>query len=350
MVRRRSALGLPPHCERFTSKGITYVYARLPGGPRIRLLSPLGTEAFTHEYRNALDKLQGPVGAAQAVKGSVRAIATAFLASDAFLALKKDGRAKYRREIERFAEKNGHRMLGEMAAEDVRAMMRKISSPHTARLWRQALSTMCAWAQAESMVRRNPFREVEAPEMPQAKPHRRWMPEHIEAFRRKHPTGTVERLALEFLICTMARGCSDVSRFGRANIKNGNVVWIAAKNGEEMTVPISRDLATEIAAAPHGDVVDLMFFRTRQGRRMTPQRFGEIFKAGCIAAGLDDDLTAHGLRHAGASEAAENGASVPKIAALLGDRSWQMAQRYASQAEKKRMVAEYHAERARAGT
>ena len=60
MVRRRSALGLPPHCERFTTKGITYVYARLPGGPRIRLLSPLGSEAFSARIPQRPRSAAGP--------------------------------------------------------------------------------------------------------------------------------------------------------------------------------------------------------------------------------------------------------------------------------------------------
>ena len=351
MVRRRSALGLPPYCERFTVKGITYVYARLPGGPRIRLLSPIGSEAFSHEYRSALDRLQGPAGAGQAVKGSVRSIATAYLAGDGFLALKPAVQRKRRVEIERFTEKNGHRMLGKMAADDIKAMMAKIRSPHVRRLWRQALSSMCSWAadQAPPLLARNPFAEVGPVALPKSIPHRRWMPEHVAAFRARWPSGTIERRALEALINTMARGCSDVARLSRTHIRDGALYFTAAKNGEAMDgIPISPELAAEISAVP---ATDLLLFRNKVGAPISPNRFGEMFRRACDAAGLPADLRAHGLRHTGACEAAERGESMLTIMALLGDRSPQAAMVYVRQAETARLLRDAHARRtAKAGT
>jgi integrase len=351
MVRRRSALGLPPHCERFTSKGITYVYARLPGGPRIRLLSPIGSEAFSHEYRTALDRLQGPVGTGQAAKGSVRAIATAYLASSAFRALKPDVQRRRQAEIERFCEKNAHRMLGKMAADDVKAMMAKIVSPHTQRLWRQALSSMCSWAadQAPPLLARNPFAEVGPVALPKAVPYRRWMPEHVAAFRARWPSGTIERRALEALINTMARGCSDVSRLSRTHIRDGALYFVAAKNGEAMDgIPISPELQAEIDLVP---ATDLLLFRNKLGAPLAPKRFGDMFRYACDEARLPSDLSAHGLRHAGACEAAERGESVLTIMALLGDRSPQAAMVYVKQVETARLMREAHVRRqAKAGT
>jgi integrase len=325
-------------------KGKLYIsYRPRRDGERIRLYSPFGSQEFEAEYEAAKARLGGAsIGAGLAVKGSVRSIVICYLDSEPFKALKPSVREKRKRLLERFAEKNATRMLGDLAPDDVRVMMKKIVSPHVQRLWRQTIRTMCVWAVGERLLKRNPMTDVEPVALPEATPHRRWMPEHVAAFRARWPSGTVERRALEFLICTMARGRSDISRLTRSNVRNGCIVFVASKNGEAMEIPISPDLAAEIAAVP---ATDLLFFRGVMGRPTTGKRFGEMFKRACKAAGLDDDLTAHGLRHAGAAEAAEAGASVAEIAALLGDRSWQMAKHYAEQAEKKRLIANYHARR-----
>ena len=194
-------------------------------GHHLRLCPPAGRAAHPAPKPDRLGSLSATNTAApstgcrarlagQAVKGSVRSIATAYLAGDGFLALKPAVQRKRRVEIERFAEKNGHRMLGKMAADDIKAMMAKIRSPHVRRLWRQALSSMCTWAadQAPPLLARNPFAEVGPVALPKSIPHRRWMPEHVAAFRARWPSGTIERRALEALINTMARGCSDVAR------------------------------------------------------------------------------------------------------------------------------------------
>jgi integrase len=348
MARRRAALTKYPGLEFNRVKGTLYVsYRPRHDGPRIRLYAPIGSQEFEAEYQAAKARYHGAPGEGIALKGSARYVATAHLASQAFADLSPDVRRQRRRVIEGFASKNGDRMLDALTVDDVKRMMTKIASPHVRRLWRQALSTMCAWAsdQTPPLVRKNPFAETTPVALPQAVPFRRWLPEHVDAFRRRWPTGTVQRRALEFLLCTMARGRSDVSRLTRRNIRNGCVVFTAAKNGEEMIVPVSLELAAEIAAF---DQHDLLFFRNTLGKPMTGKRFGEMFKAACVAAGLDDDLTAHGLRHAGACEAAERGENVPTIMALLGDRSPQAAMVYVKQAEKVRMVREYH--RRRTGT
>ena len=143
--------------------------------------------------------------------------------------------------------------------------MAKIRSPHTRRLWRQAMSSMCGWAadQAPPLLARNPFLEVGPVALPKSMPHRRWMPEHVAAFRERWPSGTIERRALEALINTMARGRSDVARLSRTNIRDGAIYFIAAKNGEAMDgIPISPELQVELAAVP---ATDLLLFRNKVG-------------------------------------------------------------------------------------
>jgi integrase len=348
MARRRSALGLPPHCDHQIVKGRLYIFVRIGHGPRIRILTPLGSPGFLAEYEDELSKLKAPIGLA-VEKGSAREIALLYLRSHAFAELADGVRRKRRKLIEAFVAKNSHRQLDRLEAADVKEMMAKIASPHTRRLWRQALSSLCAWAadQTPPLVRRNPFTEAPPVELPKATPHRRWQPEHVAGYRNAHASGTIERRALEALINTMARGRSDVSRLIRTNIQNGTINFVAAKNDEPLDgIPISPEFQRELDALP---ATELVLFRGRNGI-MTPRQFGDMFKAACVKAGLPDDLTAHGLRHTGACEAAERGENVPTIMALLGDRSPAAAMVYVQQANVIRMRREAHARRAKTET
>jgi len=303
-----------------------------------------GTEAFTVEYARAIETLKGPVSSGHR-KGTVHALATAFLASDTVKRLSAVQQERYRKRVERFAAAHGPRNIELFDATYIRAAMAEIASPHERTLWRQALSTMCRWGaeQHPPLISRNPFLDVPRVKLAESKPHRRWMPEHMVTFRAVHASGTIERRAFEFLVSTLARGRSDVSRMTRHNVQNGMVSFIAKKNSVVMDgLPMSPQLKAEIDAVP---ATELIFFRGRDGKPMTDDAFGKMFKRACNAAGLDDDLTPHGLRHAGACEAAERGESPITIQKLLGDDSIDAAMGYWQQAEGVRMRREAHLRR-----
>jgi integrase len=348
MGRRKTLLGFD-YLDRTWAKGKWYHFVRIGHGQRIAIKAPLGSQAFAAEYAEALAKLRGELGAMSGDPRSVAVIVAKYLASDSYAKLRPSTRVKHHSVLHRFAAENANRRFAALTEADALAMLDQIATPVMRLRWLQAMRRMIDWATAQKppLLQVNPFSRIRNPELPEQKPHRRWMPEHVAQYRAAWPTGTVERRALEFLIATIARGCSDVRRFARANIQNGHVVWSARKNGEPVEAPITAALAAEIAAVPD---TDLLFFRAQTGTPMSERTFAEMFAAACKAAGLDDDLRAHGLRHSGASEAAEDGASVPEIAALLGDRDWKQAQRYARQAETKRLRANAHARRAKMRT
>jgi integrase len=350
MARRRSALGLPPHVDRFWSKKAKkYYYAvRIGHGPRVALKSLPGTEAFTAERAEALAQLTGSIGASLAAPGSVRSIVTSYLNSDHFAAtFKPSVRAKHKRTLERFAGKNGGKTFAALTGENVAAMLGKIGTPHMQKLWRQAMVGLCKWAVGEKLIARSPMRDLDPIKMPKAVSHRRWMPEHVKTFRGRHKSGSIERLALELLLNSAARGRSDVRRMGRANVRNGNLIFTARKNGATMVVPVLPGLAAELAAR---DPDDLVFFRGKTGAPMAEGTWGRMFRKAVTAAGLDADLTPHGIRHAAACEAAEHGASEATIMAILGDTDPRAAAVYVRQARKAMLIANHYAARAAAGT
>jgi integrase len=82
---------------------------------------------------------------------------------------------------------------------------------------------------------------------------------------------------------------------------------------------------------------DLTFLVTDYGKPFTGAGFGNWFRQRCNDAGLKG-LSAHGLRKAGATRAAENGASAHQLMAIFGWRAIRHAEGYTRGAERKRLA------------
>ena len=76
---------------------------------------------------------------------------------------------------------------------------------------------------------------------------------------------------------------------------------------------------------------------TEYGAAFTPPGFGGWFREQCDKAGLKH-CSAHGLRKAGASIAAENGASAHQLMAIFGWLTLKEAERYTQAARRRRMA------------
>jgi len=81
------------------------------------------------------------------------------------------------------------------------------------------------------------------------------------------------------------------------------------------------------------------FLVTQYGKPFTAAGFGGWFRDRCDEAGLPQ-CTAHGLRKAGATVAAENGASDRQLMALFDWTSAGQANTYTGAADRKRMASE----------
>ena len=103
-----------------------------------------------------------------------------------------------------------------------------------------------------------------------------------------------------------------------------------------MEVPILPALRDVIEASPCGD---LTFLVTAAGVGFTPNGFGNWFRDRCDEAGLPE-CSAHGLRKAGATRAAEQGATVAQLMAIYGWSSPKQAVRYTEAANRKRLAAD----------
>jgi integrase len=134
-----------------------------------------------------------------------------------------------------------------------------------------------------------------------------WTEADVEAYYRRWPLGTHERVWLDVLLYSgLRRG--DVVRYGRQHVRNGIGKMRLEKGGDqvEVTLPILPVLADTLAVGPCGD---LTFIVGKQGKRFTKESFGNAFKDACKAAGIRDK-SAHGVRKIAATTAANNGATV----------------------------------------
>jgi integrase len=166
---------------------------------------------------------------------------------------------------------------------------------------------------------------------------RAWSEEDVAKYEARHPIGTKARLALDLLLYTGVRR-SDVVKLGPQMERDGKLIFTEAKGRSRIVkmheLPILLPLRRSIDATPTGHLVYLV---TAFGRPHTVKAFGNWFKRRCREAGLDNDLSAHGLRKFGAQRCAEAGATEYQLMALFGWVSTKQAALYTRKASRAKL-------------
>ena len=108
----------------------------------------------------------------------------------------------------------------------------------------------------------------------------------------------------------------DAARLGKQHVANGTISISTEKSKGQTTVhlPVLAVLKRTLDAGPTGD---LSFICTEAGRPYKKESLGNAFKEACLAAGILDK-SAHGLRKAAATRAADNGATAHELMAIFG--------------------------------
>jgi len=83
---------------------------------------------------------------------------------------------------------------------------------------------------------------------------------------------------------------------------------------------------------------EITYLATTQGKPFSAAGFGNKFREWCDQAGLPE-CTAHGLRKAGATIAAENGATAHQLMAIFGWSSMSEAERYTKAVQQSALAA-----------
>ena len=146
----------------------------------------------------------------------------------------------------------------------------------------------------------------------------------MTTFREHFPSGHKARLALEIFLFTGA-ALVDAAAPTRANIRGDRLQYRRGKTGQEVNLPIMRDLSRELAHLPASQM--MLIAHGDHGNGYSPDSLGNWFRDRCRDTGLDH-CSSHGLRKAGARRLVEHGATEWEVMAFLAPRTAKEASRY----------------------
>jgi integrase len=329
----------PPflHSER-TRHGVLVWYVRRRHGPRIRLRATYDTPAFWQEYNTAI------AGAPQPPRKSPKAhtlrwALDRYRHSSAWAGLSPATRRQRENIFKRVIATAGDTPLADIDTLAIRdGRERRAAKPHAANTFVKAMRTFCAWCVEEQLMTSNPAASVKLLAGPNdADGFHTWTEEELDRFEARWAVGTRERLAFDLLLYTgLRRG--DAVRVGKQHVRDGVISLRTEKHrqgkaGELVTIPILAPLEASLAATTTGD---LTFLVNEWGQPWVKESFGNWFRDVCRKAKCPG--SAHGLRKAGATRAAERGASERQLMAIFGWTTGKMAQHYTRAADRKHLA------------
>ena len=219
---------------------------------------------------------------------------------------------------------------------------RKAAHREAARHRLKSISQMFEWALDADVdgVTSNPVLNVKYPKPLPGGGHHTWTYEEKEKFEQRHPIGSKARLAFGLLYYTGLR-VSDVVRLGRGHVqRDGSLRITLHKNRNRSPVTLQLPILDELKAIMDASELGAQSFLVNDfGHPFASENsFGNKMRDWCNRAGLPH-CTAHGLRKAGATLAAEEGATPHELKAMFGWMTLKQAETYTKMAEQKGLAA-----------
>jgi integrase len=212
---------------------------------------------------------------------------------------------------------------------------RRANTPVQARKFLDAMRGLFRWAVKAGLVKADPTIGIENLRTPKTDGFTVWSEDDVAAYEARWPVGTRQRVWFDVLIYTgLRRG--DAVRLGRQHVRKGVATIKTEKSGYnvEVSLPILPVLAKTLEAGPCGD---LTFIAGENGHPLAKESFGNLFRKACNVAGLRG-RSAHGLRKAAATRAANAGATVAELEAIFGWSGGSMAALYTRAADRRRLA------------
>jgi integrase len=325
----------PPHLHRQVTRHVKTVwYVRIGKGPRTRISAPFGTPEFDAEYQTAIADLSARNKKKDGSSaGTLAWLVERYRETGAWTNLSLATRRQRENIFRPVLDSAGHQPFAKITPATIKAGRdRRAATPSQARHFLDAMRGLFRWAVEAKLARVDPTAGVADPRRPNSNGFPTWTQDDIADYEARWPIGTRERVWLDVLIYTgLRRG--DAVRLGRQHIRNGVATLKTEKTGTVVTLPIIPALAKTLAA---GHCADLTFICGERGNPLTKESFGNLFRKACKAAGLSE-RSAHGLRKAAATRAAENGATEAQLEAIFGWTGGRMAAHYTRAANRKRL-------------
>lgn len=322
----------PLYLQRHTTRHGTAVWYVKFGGRLIRIHGEYDSPEFKAAYDAAIRGEAPQRHGAMGRSGSLKWLYERYRESEAWLSLSASTR-KQREAI--FAN-----VMAKGGDEPFRAVRRKnIEASKDARKSGAALHFLSAmrglfqWAKANEHVEIDPTEGVKYPTKKRASTgYPAWTDDDIDAYEKRWGPRTKERVWLHLLLYTGLR-CGDAVKIGRQHVRDGVATIRTEKTGTDVTIPILPALAKTLKEGPCGD---LAFICGARGEPLKKSSFGEAFAEAAKKAGVAK--TAHGVRKAGATRAAENGATVSELEAIFGWQGGRMASVYTRSADRAKLA------------
>lgn len=333
-------------------------------GKRIRIREPEGSPAFAKAYTEAVDRLGEPPSRREKPtetiqdgwpKSTIGWLGTQYFTSKGegeFLKLTRESQRARRNSLEECfrlplsdedPDQMGNCPLKYLSAQKVKRMIEAVDGAGARANRRKHLSALCSWGVENNHLASNPVRDIKAGRKIKGGGFYTWTIDDVQDFLNFHNGTDLKarkaRLALALLLFSGARR-QDIVTLGKQHTRSGD--WIKYvplktlyKRRTLVQKPLLPVLKQIIAESPCGSMT---FLETEYGKPFTPAGFGNWFGERCGEAGIEG--RAHGLKKAGATIAAENGATTRQLMAMFDWETPSMAEVYTRAAEQKRLAGE----------
>jgi integrase len=317
--------------KEITRHGKIVWYFRRGKEKRIRLPGAFGSKEFNAAYDAALGGAKVEKRT-EAPRSTLRWLVDRYYESGRFDKLRPNTQRNQRLALENVCKTGRDLNFAAIEEADIRAgMVRRERTPTMALEYVRTMRALFKFAKDSGWVPNNPADGVKVSQ-PKTDGYHTWTVEEVERYQERHPVGTQARLALDIMLYTGLRR-SDAIVLGRQHVREGRLKIRASKNGAEIDIPVLPPLAESITATKIGDMVFLVNTRRQPWKNIS---FGYWFAARCEEAHVPG--RAHGLRKAGATMAANNGATPFELTAMYGWSSTKVAEIYTAKADRARLA------------
>jgi integrase len=332
----------PPQLSHETTRhGKRVWYVRDGNGTqrrRVRIRAEYGTPEFTADYQAARAQQPQPAKRGTAAAGTLAWLIDRYRETtswnDGLRPATRRQRENIFKQVIKTAGGDPYRAISQAGV--MQGRDRRAKTPAQARHFLDAMRGLFEWAKAAQHVSVNPVDGVKPPRRAKSGGFPVWTEADAEAYDKRWPLGTKERVWRDVLMYTgLRRG--DAVRVGRQHLRDGVITLRTEKSQGEMLVdiPVLPILAATLEAGPTGE---LSFICGEKGKPLTKESFGNVFREACRRAAVSK--SAHGLRKIAATRAAEQGATVAQLNAIFGWKGYKMASLYTEAAERKRLARE----------
>lgn len=326
------------------------LYFRTPGVAKVRLRETPGTKAFEREvacarlgmpYQPAEPSLTQSAGRQTTTEGTLDWLITQYRvrAKNRMAQDQLDRRIRLLEEVCDSKHKGKRRgalpfaLMKRKHVVEIRDEIRDTAGAQNNVI--KTISAVFGWAIESGIADANPALRIK--DIPTGEGFHAWSLDEVAIFDAKHPVGTTARLAKDIAMFTGLRR-KQVAIFGRQHVRDGWIKITPTKtiktSGVTVEIPMLPILAQTVAASKTGD---LTFLLNEKGKAFTPNGLGNKFRDWCDDAGLPQ-CSMHGLRKAGATIAADNGATDSELMAIFGWTTKKQTEVYTRNANRKRLA------------